>query len=145
MNNELIEKIKAAKSAEEILEIARKELSFEDTANVAGGTGRVEMTEAQAEHVAGGGHIYRDSMGQTLYVSLMDDGYVLGTDDLYDKAYILEQMAVGGFSVELIIDMACGLFPSGEYDTEKALRFGGTAYLADCVRSAHGYHFSPGN
>ena len=62
-------------------------------------------------------------------------------DDLYDKAYILEQMAVGGFSVDLIIDMACGLFPSGEYDTETALRTGGTAYLADCVRAAHKYHF----
>lgn len=141
MNNELMEKIKAAKSAEEILEIARKELSFEDTANVAGGTGRVEMTEAQAEHVAGGGHIYRDSMGQTLYVSLMDDGYVVGTDPWYDKAYILEGMASAGFSVDVIIDMACELFPSGEYDTEKTLRTCGTAYLADCVRAAHGYHF----
>ena len=143
MNNELMEKIKAAKSAEEILEIARKELSFEDTANVAGGTGRFELTETQAEHVAGGGHYYTDSTGHRLWISLFDDGYVMGTDPWFDKAYILESMAYAGHSVDLIIDFACELFPSGEYDTKKAMRVGGPAYLAACVKGADGYHFKP--
>ena len=146
MNNELIEKIKAAKSAEEIIEIARKELSFEDTANVAGGTGRFELSEAQAEHVAGGLHKYTDSTGSSIYVTLMDDGYVLGTDALYDKAYILEGMAAAGFNVDDIISVACSIFEGATpRDVEEALKAGGTTYLADCYRDAHGYHFSPGN
>ncbi len=146
MNNELIEKIKAAKSAEEIIEIARKELSFEDTANVAGGTGRFELSEAQAEHVAGGLHKYTDSTGSSIWVHLMDIDYVLGTDPLYDKAYVLEGMAFAGFRVDDIIDAACSIFEgAAKIDVAAALRSGGTVYLADCYRSAHGFHFSPGN
>ena len=146
MNNELIEKMKAAKTTEEIIEIARKELSLEDTDNVAGGTGRgtsrVELTEAQAEHVVGGGHMYKDSMGSEMWVSLMDEGYVLGTDSLYDRAYVLEGMAAAGFIVEDIIGMGVQLFPgSTPRDVEKAIRAGGPAYLADCFREAHGLHW----
>ena len=145
MNNELIEKIKNAKTAEEVIEIARKELSFEDTANVAGGTGRFELSEAQAEHVAGGGHYYMDSTGHTLYVSLLEEGYVQGTDPWLDKACILEVLADAGYPVVHIVGFACEIFPGTRVDIEQALKIGGTAYLAECARSAHGYHFSPGN
>ena len=142
MNNELIEKIKNAKTAEEVIEIARKELSFDDTANVAGGTGRFELSEAQAEHVAGGLHKYTDSMGHYIWVHLMDIDYVLGTDPWYDKAYVLEGMAAAGFCVDDIISMGVQLFTGATpSDVAEALKAGGTAYLADCYRSAHGYHW----
>ncbi len=146
MNNELIEKIKAAKSAEEIIEIARKELSFEDTANVAGGTGRVEMTEAQAEHVVGGGHYVNLPNNEKVWISLIDAGYVYGTDPYYDGAYVLELMAIGGTPIAGLVEIAYDAFPvklsNKTNDIEQALRTGGTAYLADCFRDLKpGYGF----
>ena len=74
MDNELIAKIKAAKTKEEVLAIARKELSLEDIAPVAGGTGRFKMTDEQTEHVVGGGHYVKDAMGQEIWITLLDSG-----------------------------------------------------------------------
>ena len=52
---ELLERMKAAKTEEEVLAIAkempRTELSEEALTNVAGGTGRIELTEEQTERV----------------------------------------------------------------------------------------------
>ena len=148
---EIMEEVKAAKTPEEIAkivnaELPRTELSAEEVNKVAGGTGRIELTEAQVDKVVGGGHLYTDSMGSSIYVALMDAGYVLGTDPLLDRAYILEGMAAGGFNVCDIISTACHLFSGASpVDVEQALMVGGTVYLAECYRSAHGYHFSPGN
>ena len=139
MNNELIEKIKAAKSAEEIIEIARKELSFEDTANVAGGTGRFELSEAQAEHVAGGGHIITDAEGKKIWIELYDNGYVCGTDPYYDFAYILESLALQGYKLDFLVDFACASWGGARDDVETALLMSGPVYLADCYRNANGF------
>ena len=145
---EIMEKVKAAKTPEEAKTIVKEEmpkieLSEKETSNVTGGTGRIELTDRQAENVVGGGHLYKDSMGDTLYVSLMDEGYVKGTDALLDNAYFLEVLASSGFAVTFIIDVAAQIFPGSKFDIEKALRIGGTVYLAECARSAHGYHFNP--
>ena len=143
---EIVEKIKAAKTPEEVSAIVKEmpkvELSAEEIGKVAGGTGRIELTEAQADKVVGGGHLYTDSMGQTLWLALVDDNYVLGEDDWYDRAFALEQMALAGFRVYDIIDAACAIFTGANpIDVENALRVGGPAYLADCYRVAHGYHW----
>ncbi len=142
MDNELIAKIKAAKTKEEVLAIARKELSLEDIAPVAGGTGRFKLTDEQTEHVVGGGHYVKDAMGQEIWITLLDSGYVCGEDYLYDRALILESMAVNGFSMDILIDVGTQLFSGvAKIDCDRALRLGGPAYLADCYRNAHGYHF----
>ena len=142
MDNELIAKIKAAKTKEEVLAIARKELSLEDIAPVAGGTGRFKLTDEQTEHVVGGGHYVKDAMGQEIWITLLDSGYVRGEDYLYDRALILENMAVNGFSMDILIDVGTQLFSGvAKIDCDRALRLGGPAYLADCYRNAHGYHF----
>lgn len=142
MDNELIAKIKAAKTKEEVLAIARKELSLEDIAPVAGGTGRFKLTDEQTEHVVGGGHYVKDAMGQEIWITLLDSGYVCGEDYLYDRALILENMAVNGFSMDILIDVGTQLFSGvAKIDCDRALRLGGPAYLADCYRNAHGYHF----
>ena len=60
----------------------------------------------------------------------------------YDRAFALEQMALAGFRVYDIIDAACAIFKGANpIDVENALRVGGPAYLADCYRKAHGYHW----
>ncbi len=141
MNNELMEKIKAAKTAEEIIEIARKELSFEDTANVAGGTGRFELSEGQAERVVGGGHYITLPPNDRIWIELSDKGYVHGTDPYYDGAYVLEQMALQGLPLGSLVEVAYIVFPRGfvnkTLDIEKALLSGGPVYLADCIRDKH--------
>ena len=143
MDWEMMEKFKAAKTKEELIELARKELSLEDTASVAGGTGRIELTETQAERVVGGaGHYVKDAMGQEIWITLLDSGYQCGEDALYDRALILESMAVNGFSMDILIDVGTEIFSGvARIDCERALRLGGPAYLADCYRNAHGYHF----
>ena len=146
MDNELIAKIKAAKTKEEVLAIARKELSLEDIAPVAGGTeldfDDFKLNDEQTEHVVGGGHYVKDAMGQEIWITLLDSGYVCGEDYLYDRALILENMAVNGFSMDILIDVGTQLFSGvAKIDCDRALRLGGPAYLADCYRNAHGYHF----
>ena len=93
MNNELIEKIKAAKTAEEVIEIARKALSLDDTSKVAGGTGRVELTEAQAERVVGGGH----------YVTLLNGGFNI---DMADEIFVINVGSYIGSSTRSEIEYA---------------------------------------
>ena len=143
MDKEMMEKFKAAKTKEELIELVRKELSLEDTASVAGGTGRIELTETQAERVVGGaGHYITDATGQQIWVTLVDSGYECGEDDLYDRALILENMAVCGFGMDVLIEVGMQLFSGvAKIDCARALRLGGPAYLADCYRDAHGYHF----
>ena len=147
MDKELMGKIIAAKTPEEAMaiakEISRTELPEEETGNVAGGgTGRLKLNDAQAEMVVGGGHYVTDAMGHQIWITLLDSGYVCGEDDLYDRALILENMAVNGFSMDILIDVGTQLFSGvAKIDCDRALRLGGPAYLADCYRNAHGYHF----
>ena len=147
MDKELMEKIKAAKTLEEAMAIAkelpRMELPEEETGNVGGGTGRIELNDTQAEKVVGGaGHYVKDAMGKEIWITLLDSGYVCGEDDLYDRALILENLAVSGFSMDVLIDVGTQIFSGvAKIDCDRALRLGGPAYLADCYRNAHGYHF----
>ena len=98
--------------------------------------------DEQTEHVVGGGHYVKDAMGQEIWITLLDSGYVCGEDYLYDRALILENMAVNGFSMDILIDVGTQLFSGvAKIDCDRALRLGGPAYLADCYRNAHGYHF----
>lgn len=129
---EMIEKLKNARSAAEISRII--------------GLGDADVQKLSLDDldgVSGGGHTYTDSTGHTMYVSLLDEGYVQGTDPWLDKACILEALAAAGMPVAHIIDFACEIFPAARSDVEKALKTGGTAYLADCINGRHGYHFSP--
>ena len=103
---EMLAKMKAAKSPEAALAIAKAELNLEDAALVAGGNGRVELTEQQAESVVGGGHYVRTDDGIPIWVELADINYVYGTDPYYDSAYILEQMATNGATFAMLEEMA---------------------------------------
>ena len=146
---EIMGKLKAAKTPEEIAEIVnaelpRTELSSEELGKVAGGTGRIELTDAQADKVVGGGHYYSDGTGKQLWIFLMDDGYELGTDPWMDKAYVLESLADAGFKIDVIIDTACKIFPLSAFDTKNAMFAGGPVYVALCVESANGYSMGGG-
>ena len=141
---EMLAKMKAAKSPEAALAIAKAELNLEDAALVAGGNGRVELTENQTERVVGGGH-YVSVAGCTedIWIQLVDGDYVCGTDPYYDAAYALETMAMNGATIGMMIDMSYSLFPKKRNvptsDIKNALVAGGPIYLADCWRDAHGY------
>ena len=141
---EIMEKVKAAKTPVKIAEIVnaelpRAELTSDVLEKVAGGTGRIELSEVQAEKVVGGGHYYRDGSGKELWIFLMDDGYEAGTDPWMDKAYVLEAMADAGFTIDVIIDTACQIFPFSAYDTKNAILAGGPVYLGLCMGSTSGY------
>ncbi|WP_185752568.1 hypothetical protein [Butyrivibrio sp. AE2032] len=129
---QMIEKLKSAKSASEISRII--------------GLGDADVQQlnlGDLDGVSGGGHYIKDDLGQEIWIELSDKDYELGTDPFYDKAYLLEQMALAGFSMDILIDVANNLY-MGKYksrDVDTALRAGGPVYLADCVRGAHGFHF----
>ena len=144
MNNELIEKIKAAKTNEDVMaiinEMPRMELSEEQMGNVAGGTGRVELTEAQAERVVGGGHYVTCPPCDQIWIALMDTGYVYGSGDRFqDAAYTLECFASAGYPVDLLVDITYELFPEfggkgASADIRQSLLTSGPVYLVDCIK-----------
>ena len=144
---ELLGRMKAAKTAEEVMAIAKEmpriELSEESLSNVAGGTGRIELTEEQTERVVGGGH-YIDLPGnEKIWIDLHENGYVPGTDKWLDAAYILEEMAMSGyFTMDVLIDFAYDLFGVKTIDIERGMRISGPAYVADGFHNAHGYSFT---
>ena len=142
---ELLGRMKAAKTEEEVLAIAkempRTELSEEALTNVAGGTGRIELSDAQAERVAGGGHNITDAEGKKIWIELYDNGYVCGTDPYYDFAYVLESLALQGYKLDFLVDFACASWGGARDDVEAALLMSGPVFLADCYRGAHGFHW----
>ncbi len=148
ITKEMMEQIKTAKTPEEIREILKDvipekkiELDLDLAGKVAGGVGRIQLNDDQADNVVGGGHYVRDVNGAKTWVTLVDDGYVYGSDSYYDIAYILELMLVNGFTQDIVIATAYDLFNVKSLDIPNAIKAGGPVYLADGLRTAHGYHF----
>ena len=148
---EIVEKIKAARTSEEAVAIAkeelhRMELSADEIGKVAGGTGRIELTDAQAEKVVGGGHYVICPPIDRIWIYLVDEGYTMGGDPYDDGAFLLENMAIAGFPIGCLVEAAYSVFPHAPVnktlDIERALRAGGPVYLADCLREIKpGYGF----
>ena len=124
MDKVLMDKIMACKSPEEL----KNFLNLDDNK-------RQELTLNDLENVSGGGHFIKDSAGTNIWIELMDKGYVCGTDNLNDFAFMLEKMASEGCSVEFLVSISQNMFGGGRADIKAALLNGGPAYLAKFYRS----------
>ena len=146
---EIVEMIKTAKTTEEAMsivkELPRVELSSDEIGNVAGGTGRVELTDVQTERVVGGGHYVKLPGNEKLWIDLHDNGYVLGTNKWCDIAYVIEELAMtGGYSMDILCDFALEAFGVKSTDVTEGMRISGPSYVADGLNNANGYHFTGG-
>ena len=99
-----------------------------------------ELKLDDLEQVSGGGHYVRDRFGQDIWITLMDENYVVGSDPLYDKAFILESMAAAGVDLVMLADIAKTLFNCNQ-SVLKGMTEGGPAYVADGLRNGNKYIF----
>ena len=124
---ELVEKLENAKTAAEVSNILNM-----------GDADVQKLTVDDLDGISGGGHYVNLPKGQKIWVSLVDQNYATGTDYYYDRAIILEQMAINGMPLEQIISMGSTLFGVSKVEVDQALRTGGPVYLANYVRNAKG-------
>ena len=123
MDKVMMDKIMACKSPKEL----KNFLNLDDNK-------RQELTLNDLENVSGGGHFIKDSAGTNIWIELMDKGYVCGTDNLNDFAFMFEKMASDGCSVEFLVSISQNMFGGGRADIKAALLNGGPAYLAKYYR-----------
>ncbi len=93
-----------------------------------------ELTLSDLENVSGGGHFIKDDAGTNIWIELMDSGYVCGTDNLNDFAFMLEKMASDGCPLDFLVSISQNIFGGGRADIKEALLNGGPAYLAKFYR-----------
>ena len=141
ITKEMMERIKNVKTLEEVQEMVKDtipekkvELDPDLVSKVTGGVGRVQLNDSQAEHVVGGGHYVTDKNGVQTWVTLIDDGYQLGTDRMLDKAYRLERGLIDGLTQESIIEIASVLFHVHPLIAAWAIMSGGPVNLVDNIR-----------
>lgn len=98
------------------------------------------LNDDLAIKVTGGKHLATNPQGFTMWIDLVDRGYVEGKDPLYDQAYNLEKWFLSGCSWSVLVSAAMhywGGFSSRE-SIEAALGTKGPAYMADCIRNLKG-------
>lgn len=122
MKKEMMDKIMACRSAEEVKQL----LNLEDNK-------RQELNLDDLEKI-NGGRFVKDSAGTDIWIELTDKGYVCGTDNLSDLAYMLEKMALDGCSVDFLASVAQNIYGGGSANIKAALLSGGPSNLARYYR-----------